>query len=78
MLGLPTKMKILLILARNSWKTEIKLFPVVRYFTWKLELVSDILWMIVGRHSKTKKIDEKMKYISMESNESYSSNVFFP
>ena len=23
-------------------------FPVVRYFTWKLEFVSDILWTIVG------------------------------
>ena len=27
---------------------EIKLFPIVRYFTWKLELVSDILWVIVA------------------------------
>ena len=25
--SLPAKMKILLILAKNSWKTEIKLFP---------------------------------------------------
>ena len=23
-------------------------FPVVRYFAWKLELVSNILWMIPG------------------------------
>ena len=23
-------------------------FPVVRYFKWKLESVSNILWMIVG------------------------------
>ena len=43
------KMKVLLILAESSWKTEIKLFPVVRYFTWKLELVSNILWVIVGQ-----------------------------
>ena len=36
--SLPAKMKILLNLT----------FPVVGYFTWKVELVSDILWMIVS------------------------------
>ena len=41
------KMKLLLILAKASWKIA-KTFPVVCYFTWKLELVSDILWLIVG------------------------------
>ena len=37
----PAKIKILLILAKNSWKPEKqkKTFPVVRCFTWKLELV---------------------------------------
>ena len=40
-------MKILSILVKNSLKTETKLF-LVRYFTWKLELVSDILWMVAG------------------------------
>ena len=36
--------------------------------------------MTVGRYSKSKKKkkNEKVKYISMDSNESYSSNVVFP
>ena len=29
-------------------------FPVVRYFTWKLELVSNILWRIVGTELQLK------------------------
>ena len=41
--SLPTKMKILSILAKNCWKTET--FPVVHYFIWKLELVSNIFDM---------------------------------
>ena len=41
------KIKILLILVKNSRKSEINFFPVVRYFTWKLELATHILWMIV-------------------------------
>ena len=48
MLNLPPKMKILPILAKSSWKIEIWIFPVVRYFTWKLEFVSHILSLIVG------------------------------
>ena len=40
-------MKILTVLAKISWKTEIETFPVVRYFTQKLEFLSHILWMIV-------------------------------
>ena len=28
-------------------KNDKKLVPLVRYFTWKLEFVSNILWMIV-------------------------------
>ena len=46
--SLLAKMKVLLILEEKSWKTEIKLFPFVRCFIWKLELVSDILWVIVA------------------------------
>ena len=38
----PDKIKFLLILAKKSRKITGKFFPVVRYFTWKLELVSDI------------------------------------
>ena len=41
-------MYILLNLAKNPWKTEIQLFLAVRYFTWKLELVSNISWINVG------------------------------
>ena len=51
--SLPAKMKILLILAKNSWKIEIKLFSVMRYFAWKLKLVSNILGMIVGQEVVT-------------------------
>ena len=49
MLSLLAKMKVLLKLEKNSWKIEIKIFPVLRCFTWKLELVSDILWVIVDK-----------------------------
>ena len=44
-------MKILSVLVKISWKTETEWnFPVVRYFTWNLECVSYILWMIVVFH----------------------------
>ena len=45
-LSLPPKMKILSILAKIPWKIETA-FPVVNYFTWKLEFLSNILSMIV-------------------------------
>ena len=38
-------MKILLRLAKTFSQIE-KLFPVVHYFVWELELDSNILWMI--------------------------------
>ena len=41
MSGLPAKIKILLILVENSWKTEIKLFPLCA-----------ILWVIVDKLAK--------------------------
>ena len=41
--SLPAKMKVLVTLAENPWKEEIKLFCVVCYFIWKLQLVSNIL-----------------------------------
>ena len=44
MLSLLAKMKILVILEENSWKMEIKLFPLCAI---SLELVSDILRVIV-------------------------------
>ena len=37
------KMKILLILAKNSLKNRNSTFPLVRYFKWKLELLSNFL-----------------------------------
>ena len=43
----PPKMKALSIFAKNSLKTEIEIFPMVCYFTWKLEFVSNILSGIV-------------------------------
>ena len=44
--SLSPKIKILLILAKNYWKIEIK-----HYFIWKLEFVSVILPMIVSGNS---------------------------
>ena len=40
-------MKVLLILEENSWKIEIKLFPLCA-ISHKNSLVSDTLWVIVG------------------------------
>ena len=46
--SLPDKMKTLLILAKKKkLKKRNQTFSVVFNFTWKLELVSNILWMIV-------------------------------
>ena len=56
------KIKVLLILVENSWKIEIKL--AVRYFTWKLELVSDILWVIVALQRPNSFIMNFNKYLS--------------
>ena len=39
-------MKTFSALTKIFWKIEIELFPLVRYFTWKLNIVSNILWMI--------------------------------
>ena len=39
-------------LAKKSWKSDI--FAVVRYSTWKLELVSNILWMTAVKLHKKK------------------------
>ena len=36
----------LLLLVKISWKKEIELFPIGWYFTWKLELLPNILTMI--------------------------------
>ena len=46
------KIKVLLILEENSWKTKKYTFPAVHYFTWKLELVSDVLWVNEERQEK--------------------------
>ena len=43
MSSLPAKTRILLILAENSWKTKIKIFPLSSIS----QLVSNILWVIV-------------------------------
>ena len=50
--SLLAKMKVLLILEKNSGEIEIKLFPVVRYFTWNLTLISNILWVITSLKKK--------------------------
>ena len=41
------KKNILSILAKDYLKKELKTFPVVRYFTWKLELFSHILPVVI-------------------------------
>ena len=40
------------VLAKFSWNTEMELFPVAQYFTWKLEFFSNILWMNVKSFTK--------------------------
>ena len=44
----PTEMKVLSVLVKLFLKNRNWIFPVVHYFTEKLEFVSNILWMIVG------------------------------
>ena len=34
--------------SKKLLKNRNQIFPVMRFFTWKLDLVSNILWMIVG------------------------------
>ena len=46
MTSLPPKIKILLILPKKLLKNRNQNFPVFRYFKWKSEFVSNILWMI--------------------------------
>ena len=41
-------MKIFWILTKKLLKNRNETFPVVHFFTWKLELVSIILWMILA------------------------------
>ena len=38
--------------SKNLLKNRNWTFPVVRYFTWKLEFVSNILWMIVASSNR--------------------------
>ena len=61
-------MKILLIIAKHFIKIET--FPVVRLFTWKPGLVSNILWLIV----ENDKIDESE---GIDVNKSGQENVIF-
>ena len=42
----PSKIKLLSILAKYCWKID----SLVRYLTWKLEVGSDILPMVVGKN----------------------------
>ena len=40
---LPVKMKILLVLAENSWKTKIKFFPLCAIFHMKTQIFCELL-----------------------------------
>ena len=42
----PPKMK------KNPLKNRIWTFPVVHYFTWKLDLVPNFLWKMIGMGGK--------------------------
>ena len=64
-------MKVLLTLKENFRKIEIKFFSVVRYFTWKLELVSNILWAIVDSNLFSDKVSHKTKHLCKVSFSSY-------
>ena len=43
-------MNFFLILAGSSWRTKNWTFAVMHYFTWTLELVSNVLWVIVDQN----------------------------
>ena len=56
--------------SKNLLKCGNLTFPVVHYFTWKLEFVSDVLWMIVG-HCKwnvqvTSRVADQIKVLRNE------------
>ena len=66
MLSLPPKKKILLKLAKNSFKKQNELFPVVCYFTWKLEFASNILSMVVTLiHLTSRKYDNNLLFLRL-------------
>ena len=44
-------MKILSVLVKISWKTELGFSHNMCYFTWKLEFISNIFWLIVSGDS---------------------------
>ena len=52
---------------KKVFKNKNQNFPAVRYFTWKLELVSNILWMITATTLATVQIKNiRTKNIRME------------
>ena len=52
-------------------------FPIVRYLSWKLELLSDILWVIVGVMGKGSEVLCSCKHDSAEYNLYKKQNVMF-
>ena len=67
--SLPVKLKILLMLAKILEKQKLN-FSRMRYFTRKLELVSNILWLVVDFNESSAKVydvmTQKLKYILYE------------
>ena len=49
----PPEMKVFPVLLKFSWKKNWT-FAVVHYFTWKLEIVSSYLWMIIVTLTKNR------------------------
>ena len=64
--SLPANMKVLLILVENSWKAEMKFFPLWVSFSRKLELVSNILWITADHLKQQKAVPEECSYNTMD------------
>ena len=68
--SLPAKMKILELLAENSWKAEVKLFSLYVHMTarvsLKIDFKTNLIFLIEPFLYMTKKSTQKRKYLENE------------
>ena len=68
--SLPAKMKILELLAENSWKAEVKLFSLYVYMTarvsLKIDFKTNLIFLIEPFLYMTKNSTQKRKYLENE------------
>ena len=68
--SLPAKMKILELLAENSWKAEVKLFSLYVYMaarvSLKIDFKTNLIFLIEPFLYMTKKSTQKRKYLENE------------